>query len=98
MFAMLASASGVLLNSFAGRFLPRKKGKDAEQRVTLYVPEMHCEACVNAIKDALQKKLGAIDIKADLAEHVLEVAFYNRDVKIEDVRKILREAGFKHAK
>jgi heavy metal translocating P-type ATPase len=98
MFAMLASASGVLLNSFAGRLLPRKKGKDAEQRVTLYVPEMHCEACVNAIKDALQKKLGAIDIKADLAEHVLEVAFYNRDVEIEDVRKILREAGFKHAK
>jgi heavy metal translocating P-type ATPase len=98
MFAMLASASGVLLNSFAGRLLPRKKGKDAEQRVTLYVPEMHCEGCVNAIRDALQKRLGAVDVKADLDKHLIEVAFNNRKITAEDVKNVLTEVGFKPSK
>ncbi|WP_456473904.1 heavy metal translocating P-type ATPase [Candidatus Pyrohabitans sp.] len=97
MFAMLASVSTVLINSFAGRLLPRKKVKIGEgrRRITLYVPEMHCEGCVSTIRSALEKRFNGVEVEADLERHVLDVTLHSRDATAEEVNKILAEAGFR---
>ena len=93
MFAMLGSASGVLINSFAGRLLPRKSG-EAQRILSLHIPEMHCEACVNAIRDALKRELGIAEVEADLKRKLLRVAL-SGEVQIQDIRLVLEKAGFR---
>ncbi|MBI2469960.1 MAG: heavy metal translocating P-type ATPase [Planctomycetes bacterium] len=97
MIAMMASVSTVLLNSFGSRLLPIKKaGVKKERRViTLEVPNMHCEGCLNKIQTTLEKSVGVVEVKADLEKHLIEVASYNRDISPEGIKKILTEAGFK---
>lgn len=62
MIAMVASVSTVLVNSFAGRLIPKRARKEvtevAERKETVEtlafkVPTIHCEGCVQIIRDAL---------------------------------------------
>jgi P-type Cu+ transporter len=63
MIAMAASVSTVLLNSFAGRLLPRdteeKTGEISEAGpvdvISFKVPSIHCEGCVQVIRDAFAR-------------------------------------------
>ncbi len=56
MAAMAASVTTVLLNSFLGRLVPPiRRPKPTVRQVTLSVPSIHCEGCVNTIRDALGK-------------------------------------------
>ena len=96
MFAMLASVSTVLVNSFGGRLLPGKtKMKERRKRITLYVPEMHCKGCVRTIRSVLEKRLKGVEVEADLERHLLDVTLHGRDATAEEVSKILIEEGFK---
>lgn len=97
MFAMMASVSTVLLNSFVGRILPAKKAKVKEGRqiITLDVPSMHCEGCVSTIRNALEKRFGVVEVKADLEKNRVEIIFYNKEMAEEGIKKLLTEVGFK---
>jgi len=100
MIAMATSVSTVLLNSFAGRLIPTMKAKPQKekQRIVLNVPNMHCEGCVNTMRNALKRKIEDVEVKADLEKQLLTVGFSNRDISTEGVKEILIETGFKPAK
>lgn len=61
MIAMVASVSTVLLNSFAGKLLPRRRSQEVQMKAKLEdvevlafsVPTIQCEGCVSVIRDAL---------------------------------------------
>lgn len=62
MIAMAASVTTVLLNSFAGRLLPKPTGnrfekaceaKEGIETLEFKVPTIHCEGCVQNIRNAL---------------------------------------------
>ncbi len=64
MMAMAASVSAVLVNSFAGRLLPKARTRkqpektietDDVDKFDLVVPSIHCEGCVQVIGDALAR-------------------------------------------
>ncbi|MFQ5541895.1 MAG: heavy metal translocating P-type ATPase, partial [Candidatus Binatia bacterium] len=61
MIAMVASVSTVLLNSFAGRLLPKRVRKEViepmgpVEELHFQVPSIHCEGCVQIIRDALSR-------------------------------------------
>lgn len=97
MIAMIASVSTVLLNSFAGRFLPAKKTevKKVRQTITFEVPGMHCEGCLNTIRNALEKRIGGVEVQADLEKHQVEITSYDKDISPEGIKEVLTEAGFK---
>lgn len=100
MIAMAASVTTVLLNSFGGRLLPKKKAKagEAQKHITLELPTMHCEGCLHSIRNALRERFGVVDVQADFSNHLLMVAFTNEDNTAEGVREILTEIGFKPSK
>ena len=99
MMAMVASVSTVLLNSFGSRLLPAKKMKAKERQVVTFdVPNMHCEGCLNTIRNALEKRIGVVDVKADLEKHRVEIISYNKDITLEGIKEILTETGFKPLK
>lgn len=97
MIAMIASVSTVLLNSFAGRFLPARKTevKKGRQSITFEVPSMHCEGCLNTIRNALEKRIGVVEVQADLEKHQVEITSYDKDISPEGIKEVLTEAGFK---
>jgi len=54
MAAMAASVTAVLANSFLGRLAPvGRRRPPALHRVTFSVPSLHCQGCVNTLRDAL---------------------------------------------
>lgn len=61
MIAMVASVSTVLLNSFAGKLLPKPvqrkipKPIGPVEELNFEVPSIHCEGCVQIIRDALSQ-------------------------------------------
>jgi cation transport ATPase len=61
MIAMVASVSTVLLNSFAGKLLPKPvqrkipKPIGPVEELNFEVPSIHCEGCVQIIRDALSR-------------------------------------------
>ncbi|MFQ6124855.1 MAG: heavy metal translocating P-type ATPase [Candidatus Heimdallarchaeota archaeon] len=100
MVAMIASVSTVLLNSFGGRLLPTTKAssKEGRKRITLNVPNLHCEGCVNTLRTALKKKFGAVEVEAELETRVVTVTVDSNDFPAEDVKRLFTEMGFKPEK
>lgn len=99
MIAMVASVSTVLLNSFGGQLLPTSKAKTREGRsITFTVPNMHCEGCVNTIRNALEKRIGVVEVKSDLEKRWVEITYYDKEITAEGIKEILTEVGFKPLK
>ncbi|MBI2350407.1 MAG: metal-transporting ATPase, partial [Deltaproteobacteria bacterium] len=73
MIAMAASVTTVLLNSFGGRLLPKtRKGKEPEmtekgdvEKLDFVIPSIHCEGCVQVIRDALSRLPAVVDVKGE---------------------------------
>jgi heavy metal translocating P-type ATPase len=66
MIAMAASVTTVLLNSFWGRLIPRFARRPAAVgRVTLRIPSIHCQGCVNRIQEALVKLPIVVSVDGD---------------------------------
>ncbi len=98
MIAMIASVSTVLLNSFIGQLLPGKKVAIKERRYIITIPNMHCGGCVNTIRNELEKRMGTLEIKADLEKHQIEISSSKGDISEEWIREMLTEIGFKPSK
>ncbi|MBI4278287.1 MAG: cation transporter, partial [Armatimonadetes bacterium] len=92
MVAMVASVSTVLLNSFGGRLVPGAR-KPARRRITLKVPSMHCEGCVQWIRSVVSRLAGVQDVTADLAEKTVTVRFDETAVDESGIREAIQMAG-----
>lgn len=98
MIAMAASVSAVLLNSFGGQFLTKKKPMIGRETFDFYVPNMHCEGCIENIETALKRKMGDIEVRANLEKHLLSVTTQGMDVSEGEIKQALIEIGFKPRK
>lgn len=103
MIAMAASVTTVLTNSFAGQLLPkaRRGGEDGEQEVrgreaqlTLAVPNMRCEHCVESIREAASKLEGVESVRGDLEEHEVTVTYREGVADPDGIREAIVERGF----
>ena len=82
MIAMAASVTTVLLNSFGGRLLPKtKKGKEPEmtekgdvEKLDFVIPSIHCEGCVQVIRDALSRLPAVVKVKGEPQKKHLSVS------------------------
>jgi len=75
MVAMAASVTAVLVNSFAGRLLPRRQTKEevTMKQLTLQVPTIHCEGCLSGIREALQRLPGVTKVEGDVTDKQVTV-------------------------
>lgn len=93
MIAMVASVSTVLTNSFAGRLLP-KAGRGRRRQLTLKIANMHCEHCLESIKEAACQLDGVEDVTGDPAEQIVTVTYREGAVAPEGIRAAIIERGF----
>lgn len=96
MVAMAASVSSVLLNSFGGCLFEKARIEETGRReeVFLSVPNIHCEGCINTIKDALKKNLGPANVEADFKRHLIKVVFSNGGFPEKKIKKTVEKAGY----
>lgn len=102
MIAMAASVTTVLANSFAGQLLPgtHRRGEDREQagrqqaQITLKIPNMRCEHCLESIREAASKLDGVKDVSGDLQEHEVTVTYREGEAEPDGIREAIMERGF----
>ncbi len=94
MVAMIASVTTVLTNSFAGRLLPQRRG-GSEEQLTLRVANMHCEGCVDTMRNAVCKLPGIVNVTGDPEQQTLTVTYRAGTVTPGGIRQALAESGFR---
>ncbi|MBI4528502.1 MAG: heavy metal translocating P-type ATPase [Deltaproteobacteria bacterium] len=101
MIAMAASVSAVLLNSFGGRLLPkatkRKMTEMAEkedvEKLDFIVPSIHCEGCVQVLRDALSRLPSVSEVEGKPKEKHLTVAVKRSSVTREEIAAEISRLG-----
>jgi cation transport ATPase len=79
MIAMAASVSVVLLNSFGGRLIPPVRRRRVAKKITtsdeleILVPTIHCEGCIDTIKNAISEIKGVEHVKGNLFKKTVRV-------------------------
>ncbi|MBI4497064.1 MAG: metal-transporting ATPase, partial [Chloroflexi bacterium] len=94
MVAMVASVSTVLTNSFAGRLLPRAR-RNRKAQLTLTIRNMHCEHCLESIREAARKLDGVEEVTGNPARQVVTVTYRQGVVEPEGIREAIIEQGFR---
>lgn len=95
MIAMVASVSAVLLNSFAGRLLPRLKikGELPPEKLSLKIPTIHCEGCLTGIREKLQELPNIQAVEGDVKEKHIIVTVRDAQLGRAEICKSLAEIG-----
>jgi Cu+-exporting ATPase len=94
MIAMAASVTAVLTNSFAGQLLPKaRRGRTAE--LTLQIANMHCDHCLESIREAVSGLKGVEGVRGDPEQRVVTVTFREGMVAPDGIREAIIERGFK---
>jgi len=94
MLAMVASVSTVLINSFSDNLFSKKTNSANSAKLTLKVPDIHCEGCVQRIQMILTKEIGAVKIQADLEKNILEIFYNKKDTTPQFIKKTIQEMGY----
>jgi cation transport ATPase len=98
MVAMVASVSAVLINSFAGRLIPR--GEKAKEELPelhsleLRVPSMSCTGCLEGITQAVTRLPEVENVEGDLQEKLVIVQYRDSQMAPDEIREAIDEAGF----
>lgn len=61
---------------------------------TLSVPEVHCEHCVSSIEGAVSTLAGVEEVKVDLGDKNVTVAFDDREVAIDEIIGAIEGQGY----
>jgi Cu+-exporting ATPase len=101
MIAMAASVTTVLLNSFAGRLLPKtKKRKVPEmtenhdiEKLDFVVPSIHCDGCVQVIGDALGRIPQVVRVEGRPKEKHVTVAVQKGSLSREKIAEEISRLG-----
>jgi heavy metal translocating P-type ATPase len=103
MIAMAASVSAVLLNSFAGKLLPHSRPatspktiEEKEQELEtldFVVPSIHCEGCVQVIRDALSRMPAIVGVEGKPKEKHLTVALQKGSLSREEIADEISKLG-----
>ncbi len=97
MIAMAASVTAVLLNSFAGRLLPRRRPAQetagSMRTVVIRVPTMHCEGCLASIEAALVKLPSVRRVEGDLSSKIVRIQTGDPNVTEEQFCAVLHKIG-----
>ncbi len=93
MVAMIASVSTVLANSFAGGLIPQPRtARRAELR--LRIGNLHCEHCLESIRDAVTKLDGVDEVRGDPDEQLVTVTYREGRADPNGIREAIIERGF----
>ncbi len=93
MTAMVLSTSAIMVNSFGSRIISSREIKGRE-RVLLSVPGIHCQGCVDRIRDHLTRQKGIRKVEGDPTKKTISVAFERQKIKKEEIKEAIAKLGY----
>jgi heavy metal translocating P-type ATPase len=101
MIAMAASVSTVLINSFAGRLIPKSVRKEVVEAakwegvetLTFEVPTIHCEGCVSIIRDALGRLPAVAGVEGQPKAKLIKVAVQRGALSRDEIASEISRLG-----
>lgn len=63
-------------------------------KVSLQVPEVHCDHCKNSIEGAVSKIEGVENVEVAIAEATVEVDFDESNVNLDSIKSAIEEQGY----
>lgn len=111
MAAMAASVSLVLANSFGGRLIGRTSSlggrqsrraavqggtkAEADAELRLYIPGIHCQGCVQAIRLGLMNEGGVAKVEGDPENKTVRVAYRSAEATPEQITATIESLGYR---
>lgn len=94
-WAMAASITSVLLNSFGGRFvaLAPSAQENKPQSISLHVPSICCEGCAATIEAALKRVRSVKTVEVDIAGKMVIVGYRDGKGAEKDIREAIVGTG-----
>jgi len=96
MVAMMASVTAILTNSFAGRLLPKARGRPRRE-ITLRVSNMHCEHCLANISKTVKGLEGIEEVSGDPKSQRVTIRYREGAIEPDGIREAILEKGFRVA-
>jgi cation transport ATPase len=94
MVAMLAGVTFVLVNSFGGRLVPRRRAMAAEVRMaSLSVPSLHCGNCLSNVMEAVSDLQEVVSVEGDEQSKLVLVRYRGGEDVEDRIRKKIEDAG-----
>lgn len=94
MIAMAASVSTVLLNSFGGRLIPKRSKREPELvTVSLNVPTIHCDGCLETIQSALSNHAAVQSTNGSVKDKTVSVTFNQDGFDVDDIQETITKIG-----
>jgi len=96
MAAMVGSVSAVLANSFGSRLLGTKTSPEQTRfrRLTLDVPDIHCEGCANTIRGILTERFDQITVEVDVEKTLVKIESSDGPLDEQRIEGLLTEQGY----
>ncbi|MFQ6079535.1 MAG: heavy metal translocating P-type ATPase, partial [Thermodesulfobacteriota bacterium] len=93
MAAMVLSTSAIMVNSFGSRIISRREIKSGE-RILLSVPGIHCQGCVDRIRDHLIAQKGIQKVEGDPTKKTISVSFERQKIKKDKIKEVIAGLGY----
>lgn len=96
MAAMIGSVTAVLANSFGGRLIMTEPSADhaGTRRLTLDVPDIHCEGCAETVHDTLTGRFDRIEVDVDVEDKRVRVTSTDGPLDEQAIEGLLTEEGY----
>ncbi len=92
MAAMVISTSAIMINSFGSRFISQREVRGRE-KIFLSVPGIHCQGCVERIRDHLVTQKGIRKVDGDPVKKTITVAFERQKVRADQIKEAIAGLG-----
>jgi cation transport ATPase len=93
MGAMVMSTSAIMLNSFGPGFISRRVIKGRE-KILMSVPGIHCQGCVDRIRDHLIAEKGIRKVDGDPVKKTITVAFERQKIRQDQIKEAIAGLGY----
>ncbi len=93
MAAMVISTSAIMINSFGSRFISQREVRGRE-KIFLSVPGIHCQGCVERIRDHLVTQKGIRKVDGDPVKKTITVAFERQKVRADQIKEAIAGLGY----
>ncbi len=93
MMAMVLSTSAIMINSLGSKIISRREIKGGE-KMLLSVPGIHCQGCVERIRDHLIAKKGIQEVEGDPAKKTISVVYEDHKIGKNRIKEVIAGLGY----
>jgi heavy metal translocating P-type ATPase len=93
MTAMVLSTSAIMVNSFGFKMIPYR-GSKGREKILLSVPGIHCQGCVDRIREHLMGQKGVQNVEGDPIKKTISVAFERQKIRQDQIKEAIVGLGY----